>query len=528
MSISKEQGIVQTRRQMSEDLDIDNLLANLSPEEVEELENELTMIDPDPNVPVGLRQRNQTEKEPSTFYNREALLDFCEHETKKLIERELSSKEEAKNTGQNQDRSFCISDSQDGPGFSGLTEVALEDHSQSRQKIEHMNQWGPKDSSDSCLSSLSNLRRVQSSGKLKTGVGVETVGKEEGKTHEKRLQSKTKVSQQQDQNVHEGNKERDKKKAICRMNEASQLQDAPDQPKNRRVSEKNMARQDVEQTILQKDDKLNEKQNRRKEKSADESQTSTVHEEVSSTEVKTEKQKEEEEREEEESSKLDELLEKVHKNVPELTELNVNNSGVIKPKMLIQFAEALRHNTHIKTLAFANTRADDHVACALANTLCSNKTLTSINLDSNHLTGKGIIALISALQHNITLTELRFHNQRHICGGKTEMEMAGVLRENTTLLKLGYHFQLPGPRMAVTSILSTNMDRQRQQRLRDQKQAQCDAQNKGLVEKSEATEGLQKACPKDSSKSLQLSPSSSPKKTPRKKDRSKSDTKTEP
>uniref|UniRef100_A0A3B3Q919 Leiomodin 1 n=1 Tax=Paramormyrops kingsleyae TaxID=1676925 RepID=A0A3B3Q919_9TELE len=156
---------------MSEDLDIDNLLANLSPEEVEELENELTMIDPDPNVPVGLRQRNQTEKEPSTFYNREALLDFCEHETKKLIERELSSK-------------------------------------------------------------------------LKTGVGVETVGKEEGKTHEKRLQSKTKVSQQQDQNVHEGNKERDKKKAICRMNEASQLQDAPDQPKNRRVSEKNMARQD--------------------------------------------------------------------------------------------------------------------------------------------------------------------------------------------------------------------------------------------------------------------------------------------
>lgn len=92
MSISKEQGIAQTGRQMSEDLDIDNLLANLSPEEVEELENELTMIDPDPNVPVGLRQRNQTEKEPSTFYNREALLDFCEHETKKLIERELSSK----------------------------------------------------------------------------------------------------------------------------------------------------------------------------------------------------------------------------------------------------------------------------------------------------------------------------------------------------------------------------------------------------------------------------------------------------
>lgn len=409
-----------------------------------------------------------------------------------------------------------------------MTEVALEDHSQSRQKMEHMNQWGPKDFSDSCLSSLSTLRRLPSSGKLKTEVGVETVRKEVGKTHEKRLQSKMKVSQQQDQNVHEDNKETGKKKAICRTNEAaSQPQDAPDKPKNRRVSEKNMAREDVGQAILQKNDKLNEKQNRRKDKSADESQTSTVHEEVSSTEVKTEKQKEDEEGEEE-SSKLEELLEKVHKNVPEFTELNVNNSGVIKSKMLIQFAEALRHNTHVKILAFANTRADDHVACALANTLCTNKTLTSINLDSNHLTGKGIIALISALQHNTTLTELRFHNQRHICGGKTEMEMAGVLRENNTLLKLGYHFQLPGPRMAVTSILSSNMDRQRQQRLRDQKQAQCDAQNKVLDEKLEVTEGLRKACPKDTSKSLQLSPSSSPKNTPKKKDRSKSDTKTEP
>lgn len=77
-------------RQGSDDSDTDLLLATLSPEEVEELERELVYIDPDPNVPVGLRQRNQTEKIPSRGYDREAMLVYCERETKKLIRRELS------------------------------------------------------------------------------------------------------------------------------------------------------------------------------------------------------------------------------------------------------------------------------------------------------------------------------------------------------------------------------------------------------------------------------------------------------
>lgn len=82
--------LARSERTESEDEDIDNLLASLSPDEVEELERELIIIDPDPSVPVGLRQRNQTEKQPTRGYDREAMLDYCERETKKLIERELS------------------------------------------------------------------------------------------------------------------------------------------------------------------------------------------------------------------------------------------------------------------------------------------------------------------------------------------------------------------------------------------------------------------------------------------------------
>uniref|UniRef100_A0A3Q2PQ78 Leiomodin-1 n=1 Tax=Fundulus heteroclitus TaxID=8078 RepID=A0A3Q2PQ78_FUNHE len=211
-----------------------------------------------------------------------------------------------------------------------------------------------------------------------------------------------------------------------------------------------------------------------------------------------------EEEEDEDSSMFDELMEQVRSNDPSLTELNVNNSEVIKAKTLIEFAQGLHNNTNVKTFALANCRADDHVAYAIAAMLRSNKIITSINLDSNHLTGKGILSLIQSLQYNATLTELRFQNQRHICGGKTEMEMVKILKDNTTLLKLGYHFELAGPRMTTTNILSRNMDRQRQRRLQEQKMAQANGEKKGTLEVPKTGGGG----------SLKSSPKSSPKPSP--------------
>lgn len=221
-----------------------------------------------------------------------------------------------------------------------------------------------------------------------------------------------------------------------------------------------------------------------------------------------------EEEEDEDSSMFDELMEKVQSNDPTLAELNVNNSEVIRTKTLIEFAKALHNNTHVKTFALANCRADDHVAYAINGMLRSNKTITSLNLDSNLLTGKGILSLIQALQHNSTLTELRFQNQRHICGGKTEMEMIKILKENNTLLKLGYHFELAGPRMTTTNILSRNMDRQRQRRLQEQKQAQANGKKKGTLEVPKLGLGSLRGSPKGSPKPSPIpSPMPSPKLT---------------
>ncbi|XP_005402392.1 PREDICTED: leiomodin-2 [Chinchilla lanigera] len=167
---------------------------------------------------------------------------------------------------------------------------------------------------------------------------------------------------------------------------------------------------------------------------------------------------------------IEDALEKIKNNDPDTTEVNLNNIENITTQTLSRFAEALKDNTVVKTFSLANTHADDSAAIAIAEMLKVNAHITSVNVESNFITGKGILAIMRALQHNTVLTELRFHNQRHIMGSQVEMEIVKLLKENTTLLRLGYHFELPGPRMSMTSILTRNMDKQRQKRMQEQRQ----------------------------------------------------------
>lgn len=214
------------------------------------------------------------------------------------------------------------------------------------------------------------------------------------------------------------------------------------------------------------------------------------------------------------STIYDEPIEKVRNNDPELTEVNLNNAERMTNDILIRFADALKENTVVKTFSFANTHADDHVAFAVAGVLRINKSITNLNLESNYISGKGVIAIMRALQQNNVLTEFRFHNQRHIFGGQVEMDIAKLLKENTTLLKLGYHFELAGPRMTVTNLLSRNMDKQRQKRLQEQRQGQAGDKKQGL--EVPKTPGMQKSPKPSPQSSPRGSPWSSPKPTPKK------------
>lgn len=519
--------VAKYRRQVSEDPDIDSLLSTLSPEEMEELEKELDVVDPDGSIPVGLRQRNQTDKQPSGSFNREAMLNFCEKESKKLIQREMSV-DESKQVGRKTDAKNGEDKGSDASrkalGPRQDSDVGKEPKkgvlkkSFSRDREEADSRGGEKPKEEKVIRGIDKGRVRAAVDKKEAGKdgreerAATAMRKEEEKTGSVRNAGLSRDKDKKREEVKEPSKKEEVKptaesrSTVGRQEDGRQKESCEDRDKKPEVKGVGCGSRDSrkEDEKAKKEETQPDKGVREEDKTR-EKQPSSGPSKPSDGQARAE--------EEAAPSIFDEPLEKVKNNDPEMTEVNVNNSDCITNEILVRFTEALEFNTVVKVFALANTRADDHVAFAIAIMLKANKTITSLNLDSNHITGKGILAIFRALLQNNTLTELRFHNQRHICGGKTEMEIAKLLKENTTLLKLGYHFELAGPRMTVTNLLSRNMDKQRQKRLQEQKQAQeASGEKKDRLEVPKVGT-LAKGSPKPSP---QPSPKPAPKNSPKK------------
>lgn len=88
-----------------------------------------------------------------------------------------------------------------------------------------------------------------------------------------------------------------------------------------------------------------------------------------------------------------------------------------------------------------------------------NESLTKINLESNYLSGPMIRDLIEALLDKQYVVEFRATNQRpQIMGNRIEMEIAKLVQQNKTLLKLGLNFDVPDARHKVATQLQLNND----------------------------------------------------------------------
>lgn len=519
--------VAKYRRQVSEDPDIDNLLSTLSPEEMEELEKELDASDTDGNIPVGLKQRDQTDKQPTGRYNREAMLNYCEKESKKILQKEQSideeksaeKKKEAKileeNRKETQGRDLRKNRAAD-LGKEGKKEENIQKNQKGKNEADSNKKTGQvkeekfskeekkisKEKDRSTTADKNTTAKVRGEEKSSTAKNkpAEDKGKEGKASELKRGTEKASGLRKGTEKITDLKKGTEKDTKTEDKHETEKAGGKkPDLKQGTKVGSEEKSPRDSKGVSGVK--------NSTPEKETKETSESSLSKPVDSSSSES--------KEEEATSIFDEPLERVKNNDPEMTEINVNNSDCITTEILVRFAEVLEFNTVVKTFALANTRADDHVAFAIAIMLKANKSLISINLDSNHITGKGILAIFRALLQNSTLTELRFHNQRHICGGKTEMEIAKLLKENITLLKLGYHFELAGPRMTVTNILSRNMDKQRQKRLQEQKQAQEKGEKKDFLEVPKIgvlPAGSPKVSPKSSPKT---SPWSSPKASPK-------------
>ncbi|XP_010786528.1 tropomodulin-1 [Notothenia coriiceps] len=162
--------------------------------------------------------------------------------------------------------------------------------------------------------------------------------------------------------------------------------------------------------------------------------------------------------EEPNSTDVEETLLRMKRNDPDLVEVNLNNIKNIPIKTLKAYADALIENSVVERFSIVGTRSNDPVAFALAEMLKVNTTLKSLNVESNFITGTGIVSLIESLQNNTTLQELKIDNQSQPLGNKVEMEIARMLEKNTTLLKFGYHCTQQGPRLRGSNAMMNNND----------------------------------------------------------------------
>uniref|UniRef100_A0A8D2ISB1 Tropomodulin 4 n=1 Tax=Varanus komodoensis TaxID=61221 RepID=A0A8D2ISB1_VARKO len=122
---------------------------------------------------------------------------------------------------------------------------------------------------------------------------------------------------------------------------------------------------------------------------------------------------------------VEETLAKIKSNDRDLEEVNLNNIKVIPIQTLKDLCEAMKSNTHVKKLSLVATRSNDPVAHAIAEMLKENKTLQSLNIESNFITGTGMMEVIKAMKENTALCELKVDNQVRwpsLCSGWRRVE----------------------------------------------------------------------------------------------------------
>lgn len=155
---------------------------------------------------------------------------------------------------------------------------------------------------------------------------------------------------------------------------------------------------------------------------------------------------------------MEKAMEQLKRNDAKLTNLNLNNHRDVTTEILEDVAKGLKSNTNLKHLQLANTQMTDKTAKMFADALSKNKTLESINLESNFLTGDGIMAIMRVLETNTNLTALRLANQSAIIGSQVEQKIVTSLEKNTTLLVFGMSFDTQGPRIRAAELMVRNND----------------------------------------------------------------------
>ncbi|KAF7667428.1 hypothetical protein LDENG_00060280 [Lucifuga dentata] len=447
-----------------EDIDEDELLAMLSPEELKELQSEMdVIIAPDESVPVGQRQKDQTEKLPTGTFDHRSLVDYLywEKESKRMLEEErvpatlLPSEKTLRDEAEKKEKE----NEEDVEYVYEVIEEVIEEEAADGTEGEEIIEEIIEEIVEEVDERDEENKGVDVNDKKEVKLPVNTCNHQNQDSSNSSAEKEPNNEANDNRPISDTQKKSESlapKHGIAQTEEKEEIKTA-----NSSLLEGSCTAPE-EPKIDKTNDKLPEKEERKINK------LNIPKLALSSIKMTSRPSGNE--------TNLDTTLDKIRNNNPSVTEVNLNNIENIPKEMLLDYVNALKKNKYVKTFSIANTGVDENIAFNLANMIRENRSITTLNIESNFITGKGIVAIIRCLQFNETLTELRFHNQRHMLGHHAEMEISRLLKANNTLLKMGYHFEQPGPRMVVTNILTRNLDHQRQLRKEEQRQQQLKEQ----------------------------------------------------
>jgi len=157
------------------------------------------------------------------------------------------------------------------------------------------------------------------------------------------------------------------------------------------------------------------------------------------------------------------LLQLVKEDSEQLFSLRLNNIKV-DPQILQEIFDLLKTTKNVRHLSLAGIGMKDDLGLEMVKAFAENKSLESLNVESNDLTNYTIEPLCALLETHHTLREFKCAHQKNGLGSRGEEAMARALDKNENLLKIGYPFNVPSARSLADRSQIRNNELQRKKR----------------------------------------------------------------
>ena len=128
----------------------------------------------------------------------------------------------------------------------------------------------------------------------------------------------------------------------------------------------------------------------------------------------------------------------------------------------IKAGKSFATNTSVESIKMNLLGLNDSFAEALGTSLEQNSTIKKINIDSNAISGKGMIALFEGLGLNDSIEEVQVRHQHKPMSSADEECLPDLLASNTSIIKLGIDVRSQLVKMKLQRIIVENRDQMRQ------------------------------------------------------------------